>query len=236
MRGTTNRVALDLCARTNPGCGRRRTTADPVVDGSADPVGPVSPESADGWRRFCLSCCMVAATLSPRRPVALGAPAILDIEASGFGRDSYPIEVGYALSDGSTYCSLIRPAPSWTHWDPAAERVHHVSRATLAQHGRDPLIVAEHLNDALHGQTLYCDGWGHDFSWLAALYEVADRVPAFRLDDLRTLLSDREAAHWHVVKQQVATELRLQRHRASADAKLLQMTLLRLRMALPGDA
>ena len=36
-------------------------------------------------------------------------PTILDLEASGFGRDSYPIEVGYVLPDGSSFCSLIRP-------------------------------------------------------------------------------------------------------------------------------
>ena len=51
-------------------------------------------------------------------------PAVLDVEASGFGRESYPIEVGYVLSGGQTYCSLIRPLPEWTHWDPQAERVH----------------------------------------------------------------------------------------------------------------
>ncbi len=56
------------------------------------------------------------------------APIILDIEASGFGRSGYPIEIGYALPDGQTWCSLIRPEPEWTHWDPSAEAVHHISQ------------------------------------------------------------------------------------------------------------
>ena len=34
-------------------------------------------------------------------------PDIIDIEASGFGPDSYPIEIGVALSSGEKYCSLI---------------------------------------------------------------------------------------------------------------------------------
>jgi hypothetical protein len=42
-------------------------------------------------------------------------PSILDVEASGFGAGSYPIEIGYISGDGSSYCTLIRPAPTWTH-------------------------------------------------------------------------------------------------------------------------
>ena len=58
-------------------------------------------------------------------------------------------------------------------------------------------------------------------------------TPAFKLDNLRALLTDREAASWAVVKEQVATEMRLQRDRASSDAKLLQQTLVRLRVPSP---
>jgi hypothetical protein len=38
------------------------------------------------------------------------ARCVLDIEASGFGRHSYPIEIGYARDDGHAWCSLVRPA------------------------------------------------------------------------------------------------------------------------------
>ena len=159
-------------------------------------------------------------------------PAVLDIEASGFGRDSYPIEVGFVLPDGASYCSLIRPAPGWTHWDPAAEKVHHITPATLLRHGRDVIEVATQLNDRLHGRTLYCDGWAHDYAWLNTLFEAAGLAPAFKLDNLRALLSEKEAAFWSIVKAQVTTEMRLPRHRASADAKILQHTLMRLRAPL----
>jgi len=159
-------------------------------------------------------------------------PGVLDMEASGFGRDSYPIEVGYVLPDGQTYCSLIRPIPSWTHWDPSAEKVHRIALATLQTSGRDVGEVALHLNEQLHGQIMYCDGWAHDYTWLATLFEAADMSPSFRLENLRVLLSEREAAHWDVLKRQVTQELRLQRHRASSDAKVLQRTLMRLREPL----
>jgi hypothetical protein len=166
-------------------------------------------------------------------PVAVDAPAVMDIEASGFGHSSYPIEIGFVLPDGETYCSLIRPAPGWTHWDAEAERLHRISQETARTHGRDAREVAELLNERLRGLTLYCDGWAHDYVWLNVLFEAADLTPSFRLDNLRGLLTEREAAHWEVVKKQVTTEMRLQRHRASSDAKILQRTLIRLRAPLP---
>jgi len=162
------------------------------------------------------------------------APVVLDMEASGFGRDSYPIEVGCVMPDGKAFCTLISPAPGWHHWDAEAERVHHISRDAAVRHGRPPLEVARMLNDRLHGLTVYSDGWANDYTWLGALFEEAGLSPAFRLENLRALLSEREANHWHIVKQQVAHEMRLQRHRASADARVLQATLMRLRMPLPG--
>lgn len=157
------------------------------------------------------------------------APAILDIEASGFGRDSYPIEVGFVLPDGSAFCSLIRPAAHWTHWDGAAEQVHQIRRETLLVRGRPVTEVARWLNDQLHGLTLYSDGWAHDYPWLGALYEEAGLVPRFRLDNLRALLTEAQARRWAETRQAVSNELQLTRHRASADARLLQKTLLRVR-------
>ena len=157
------------------------------------------------------------------------APIILDIEASGFGRSGYPIEVGYALPDGQTWCSLIRPEPEWTHWDSSAEAVHHISPDLLLSRGRYVREVASLLNQNLGGQIAYSDGWGHDYSWLGRLFDTANMTPNFKLDNLRVLLSEEEADRWHVVKDQVNQERGPQRHRASADARLLQLTWLRLK-------
>ena len=156
-------------------------------------------------------------------------PAVLDIEASGFGRDSYPIEIGFVLADGAAYCSLIRPAPAWTHWDPAAERLHRISLENAIAHGRDVVEVASQLNTRLHGLTLYCDGWAHDFVWLSVLFEAAGMTPSFKLGNLRGLLSEPEAERWSEAKAQVQNEMPMPRHRASSDATLLQRTLLRVR-------
>lgn len=166
----------------------------------------------------------LAAASAPAWP-----PVVIDVEASGFGRDSFPIEVGLALPDGRCWCSLIKPLPHWQHWDTAAEQVHHIERPALDRHGRDAATVAQELNELLRGQVVYSDGWAHDYTWLAKLYDAVGMGPAFRLDTLRSLLNEEEAALWSATKQVVSNELGLQRHRASGDAKLLQLTLLQVR-------
>ncbi|MFN3810914.1 MAG: hypothetical protein ACK4S6_09875 [Roseateles asaccharophilus] len=157
------------------------------------------------------------------------APAVMDIEASGFGAGSYPIEVGFVAPSGGPFCSLIQPLPEWRHWDAKAEALHGISREILHSKGRSPLWVAAELNQRLAGQIVYCDGWGHDYSWLGRLFDAAELQPAFRLQDIRVLLSDAEAAQWHELTQTVRQEQQLRRHRASTDARVLQLSLLRLR-------
>ncbi|RTL47966.1 MAG: hypothetical protein EKK46_16625 [Rhodocyclaceae bacterium] len=152
-------------------------------------------------------------------------PAIIDVEASGFGPTSYPIEVGLVLPGGRTYCALIRPEPGWGHWDAQAERVHRVSRHTLLSHGLPAQQVAREVNEYLWGLTVYCDSWYHDFNWLSRLFDAADSAPAFRLEDLRLLLNQEQADAWHATKSQVEREMGLERHRASNDARVLQATL-----------
>lgn len=152
-------------------------------------------------------------------------PAILDIEASGFGRGSYPLEVGFITSEGALFCGLIRPEPDWLHWDPGAEALHGISRELLARHGKPASWMAQQINQRLAGQTVYCDGWGNDYAWLARLYDAAEMQPRFKLDDLRGLLSEDEALRWHSVTQAVRARQRLTRHRASSDARVLQLAL-----------
>lgn len=165
--------------------------------------------------------------MSAAVPEAL--PVFLDIEASGFGAGSYPIEVGCALSDGRTVCCLVRPAGTWLHWDARAESVHHISREVLERHGLPVQEVVGRLDEALRGSEVYSDAWGNDYAWLSRLYDEVDRVPRFRLRSLRELLSEDEAARWHSVKEAVAGELRSTRHRASSDARVLQTAYARLR-------
>lgn len=149
-------------------------------------------------------------------------PTVLDIEASGFGAASYPIEVGFVLPDGGSWCSLIRPAPEWQHWDADAAAVHGLTRDMLERHGRSVHEVADALNARLRGRVVYCDGWGHDYPWLAKLFDAAGRQPHFQLEHLHRLLDDTDAPRFAQIKLGLASEQGRLRHRASTDARVLQ--------------
>ena len=167
-------------------------------------------------------------------PVAVGddpgaaLPCVLDIEASGFGRGSYPIEIGFVLPDGSAFCTLIQPDASWTHWDGDAERIHGISRSLLQRHGRSAAEVAAELNQRLAGRPVYCDNWAHDYAWLARLFDSAGISPSFHLHHLRELLSENAAERFDDTREIVARNLQLRRHRASSDARVLQLSLARV--------
>ena len=163
-------------------------------------------------------------------------PIILDVEASGFGRGSYPIEIGLAFPDGSTEAFLIHPAPEWFHWDEAAEAVHGISRSELLVHGRNVVEVAALLNARLAGNRAFSDAWSFDASWVARLFDTAGFPQHFRLDTVRTLLDEATVAHWGEARRQVQAEHGPVVHRAARDARLLQLTILRARaLAGAGD-
>lgn len=152
----------------------------------------------------------------------------IDVEASGFGRGSYPIEIGIAIDDQSSRCFLIKPLPDWTHWDPTAERVHGISRRILEAVGRPAVEVACDLNEVLAGQTVFSDGWSFDISWVGHLYDALDIVQAFRIETVTSLFSPGDYELWNETKARVTAELGLSRHRASSDAMIVQQTLSRL--------
>lgn len=154
-------------------------------------------------------------------------PIMLDIEASGFGRGSYPIEIGVALEDGSEQSWLVRPLPEWQHWSDEAESMHGLERQLLIAQGAPLREVAESLNRLLEGRVVYTDGWGFDSSWLALLFYHAKRRQAFRLESLAAIITDGQMAIWHQTKQELRQAQTLAYHRAGPDAQVLQQTWLK---------
>jgi hypothetical protein len=163
-------------------------------------------------------------------------PIILDIEASGFGAGSYPIEIGYADASGDTWSAQVQPQAGWVHWDDKAEKLHKQSRQQLVEHGQTPHAIATHLNLTFTGQTLYTDGWYQDFVWLHSLYDAAGLNPSFKLEDLSVLLTIEQQIAWHDTKQAIRDTFALPEHRAAMDAKALQLTWLKTAESAPALA
>lgn len=151
-------------------------------------------------------------------------PWIIDLEASGFGANSYPIEVGVAMDENQRFCSLIKPVNGWDYWDRQAESYHCISRELLASHGCGVHEVAEELNKLLAGRTVYSDGWVVDKPWLIKLFHAASRPMKFSISPLELILSEQQMTDWHATKDALLHESGMVRHRASNDALLIQQT------------
>ena len=153
-----------------------------------------------------------------------GTPLIIDVEASGFGPNSYPIEVGLALDHQRRYCSLIRPHENWTEWDTKAEALHGISQQRLEESGSSLVDVAKELNSMLENKVVYSDGWVVDEPWIIKLFARAGIERRFYMYDIMTILDEPTMAMWHDVKDNVEKDLKLGRHRASNDAYIVQET------------
>jgi hypothetical protein len=151
-------------------------------------------------------------------------PIIIDLEASGFGAQSYPIEVGVVKQNGERFCSLICPQQDWTHWDEHAQQLHGISRQLLKKSGRSVRDVCHDLNKFLKGATVYSDGWVVDQPWLIKLFYAANLQMTFSISPLEMLLNETQMNLWHHTKESLLAKINQPRHRASHDAALIQDT------------
>lgn len=148
----------------------------------------------------------------------------MDIEASGFGPESYPIEIGVVRSDGARYCKLIKPFDDWCHWDLAAENLHGISKSLLHQKGIPGVQICLELNDFIRSEPTYSDGWVVDSPWLVKLYDRSQIEIGFRLSSLEMILKETQYDVWDEAKASILRRINIQRHRASNDAMLIQRT------------
>jgi len=149
--------------------------------------------------------------------------AFIDLEASGLGADSWPIEVGWCFPDGRPQAHLIRTAPNWREsaWDPKAEALHGVSRDDLKNLGAPPQQVCSALNVALSGVKVYSDAPDWDGFWLYRLFQAAKMRQAFELWDFRDLFA-RLSPHAMREAALKAAVIAPHRHRASDDVLHMQ--------------
>lgn len=117
-------------------------------------------------------------------------PCFIDVEASGFGPESWPISVAWCDQTGEIRRYLIDPSsvPAWTHWDPEAERVHGIDRDRLRRMGLAPAEVAGRLEDDFGGSLAFSDAPDFDAAWLGRLWQALGRQMPFKLDHADDIL------------------------------------------------
>jgi len=62
---------------------------------------------------------------------------------------------------------------------------------------------------------------------MSRLFDAAGTSAHFRFKDIREILTIQQQIMWHQTRAQVESELDFHRHRASADARVIQLTWLR---------
>ncbi|WP_445361855.1 hypothetical protein ACJJIL_10075 [Microbulbifer sp. EKSA005] len=157
---------------------------------------------------------------------------IIDFEASGLSKQSYPIEVGLC-SETVEYQALIKPMPHWSYWSDDAESIHNISRSKLESEGIDPTTVAYSLNRILSGQVVYCDALQWDSFWCNALFSDTGIHQAFELRDIQELIggSENHLRAFINEREKLEDSDKFTVHRALDDAKIIRKA---LKVALAG--
>jgi hypothetical protein len=149
--------------------------------------------------------------------------AFIDVEASGLGARSWPIEAGWAFSAGEATSYLIRPDPAWAAeaWDPRAEALHEISKQELERDGRAPEAVCGDLNAGLRGVEVYSDAPDWDGFWLHRLFSTVGLKQEFAVLDFATMIRAFAGDDWERFVER-ANHIAPRRHRAGADVMHLQ--------------
>ena len=133
-------------------------------------------------------CTACAASHGAR--VLAGYPCFLDIEASSFSDDSWPLEVAWSDRHGAIHRCLVSPetVPEWTDWGEQAEDIHGLDRDRLIRNGWEPAYVAARLEEDLSGELVYTDAPDFDERWLRRLFDAVKRPLPFRFEHVDELL------------------------------------------------
>jgi len=141
----------------------------------------------------------------------------IDLEASGLGKESYPIEVAWKNDEtGEQDSFLINPetADGWHYWDDYAEEMHGIDRDDLRKKGLDIISACKRLNEKLKGKTLISDAFEFDLFWLKRLFQATGMTPDFRMAGLDRVLSKEQLIQFGFL-----AKAQFRKHRALDDVE-----------------
>ena len=141
----------------------------------------------------------------------------MDLEASGLGAESYPIEVAWRCpATGRSDNFFINPdsVPQWRYWDEFAEELHGLDRERLVVEGISAEAACDRLNESLGGETLISDALEFDSFWIQRLFKAIGKKPTFRIAGLDELLSSEQLIQYRFIARS-----QFRRHRAMQDVE-----------------
>lgn len=148
----------------------------------------------------------------------------IDLESSGLGNESYPIEIGFTFKE-HTFSFLIKPDSSWTYWDSLAEELYHgISREDLNKNGLDIKEICLLVNSYLSGLVLYSDGFNFDRFWVEKLFSTAKVEMMFKIRDIRELTAKYGVSDYKFFEYKEIISDNTKLHRAGYDANLNKLT------------
>lgn len=116
--------------------------------------------------------------------------ALIDVEASGLMKGSFPVEVAWDIDGLSVKDMIINPDGVWdvSRWDADAEAMHGLPLSSLRREGRHPRIVAGRLNAAFSGRIVLSDSPTHDEKWLTQLHSITGVSKSYQVESVGKLL------------------------------------------------
>jgi hypothetical protein len=150
--------------------------------------------------------------------------AFVDFEASALD-GGYPIEVGYARSDGKVGAILIKPRLEWRGltWSAESEHIHKLSRSVLDQ-GQSSETALRGLNHDLDDYACFSDAPTFDWHWLRMLdpeQPLRFRPMMTPADSLLMMAAEEAGVPGPVAARVVDRAIRLGGHTAAGDAAAL---------------
>jgi hypothetical protein len=164
---------------------------------------------------------------------------VIDLEASGLKKNTYPIEVGIYIptNDGAIEESwLIKPEQDWLdnrEWNEDAAKIHNIPMHELKRDGIPGFEVCNRLNSILSGTTIYSDAPEYDEHWLSVMFDYWGISMHFDIEHIlwpnnlkyRKKLQNVNFEDFRNLKIKYSKKHSLIEHRALGDAKAIGLAI-----------
>ncbi len=133
-------------------------------------------------------------------------PVFIDIDASTFDDNGFPIAIAWSLPDGQLKSVLIIPDDEWDPWENADP---HIDLQHLFDQGITGADIVRELNEDLDGQTVFIDGLDEDERLLEKLFDTYQQSMGFELAPMSELFREQDLESILAMREDTAREYQL---------------------------